>query len=45
MVADPDVEIGIDHLKKIAEPLSYQARSVRNSGVSGARNRETEGET
>ena len=29
MVADPDVEIGIDHLKKIAEPVSYQARSVR----------------
>ena len=24
------MEIGIDHLKKIAKPLSYQARSVRN---------------
>jgi hypothetical protein len=29
MVADPDVEIRIDHFKKIAEPLSYQDRSVR----------------
>jgi Domain of unknown function (DUF6908) len=29
MVADPDVEIRIDHIKKIAEPLSYQDRSIR----------------
>jgi uncharacterized protein YqiB (DUF1249 family) len=29
VIADPDVEIRIDHKNKIAEPLSYQDRSVR----------------
>lgn len=28
-VADPDVEIRIDHTRKIAEPLSFQDRAVR----------------
>jgi len=29
LVADPDVEIKIDHAGKVAEPISFQDRSVR----------------
>lgn len=29
MVADPDMEIRIDHTRKIAEPITYQNRSER----------------
>jgi hypothetical protein len=29
LVADPDVEIRIDHMRKIAEPILYQDRSVQ----------------
>ena len=29
MVADPDMEIRIDHLRKTAEPLAYQDRTER----------------
>jgi hypothetical protein len=29
IVADPDMDIQIDHARKIAEPIAYQDRSVR----------------
>lgn len=29
LVADPDVEIKIDHAGKVAEPIAFQDRSVR----------------